>query len=103
MKIRRTYDRDFKEKAVALSKLRGNTREVAEELGIDPSILRRWIRESDQYDNNSFPGNGKPKLTDDERELSRLRKELQEMKMERDILKKAISIFSASDRKSTNS
>lgn len=103
MKTRRTYDRDFKEKAVALSKLRNNTREVAEELGIEPSILRRWIRESDQYDNNSFPGNGKPKLTDDERELSRLHKELQEMKMERDILKKAISIFSASDRKSTNS
>ena len=41
-------------------------------------------------------------MTDEQREIANLRKELTEMKMERDILKKAISIFSVSDRKSTN-
>ena len=102
MKTRKTYDREFKEKAVALSRVRGNITEIAEELGIKPDLIRRWKRESDQYTNNSFPGNGKPKMTDEEREVALLRKELQEMRMERDILKKAISIFSVSDRKSTN-
>jgi transposase len=102
MKTRKTYNKDFKEKAVALSEVRGNTSEVAEELGIRPEILRRWKREFKQLKNNSFPGNGKAKMTDEERELAQLRKELIETRMERDILKKAISIFSVSDRKSTN-
>jgi len=102
MKTRKTYDRDFKEKAVALSNARGKTSEIAEELGIKPDLIRRWKREFEQYEKNSFPGNGKAKMTDQERELDNLRKELQEMRMERDILKKAIIIFSVSDRKSTN-
>lgn len=103
MKTRKHYSSEFKEKAVKLGNLRGNITEVAEELGIRSEILRRWIREFAKYDKNSFPGQGKPKMTDEEREFAQLRKELYEMKMERDILKKAISIFSVSDRKSINS
>ena len=102
MKTRRNYDQSFKEKAVALSTARGNIKEIAEELGIATDILRRWRREFSEFKNNSFPGQGNPKMTDEQRELSQLRRELQDMKMERDILKKAISIFSVSDRKSTN-
>jgi transposase len=56
-----------------------------------------------KYQNNSFPGKGRPKMTDLESEVARLRKELRDAKMERDILKKAVSIFSRSDGKSTNS
>jgi len=100
---RRTYDREFKQKAVELSFARGNAKEIAEELGIRPEILYRWRREYQKYENNSFPGKGKPKMTDLERENTRLTKELRDAKMERDILKKAISIFSRSDGKSTNS
>ena len=102
MKTRRNYDKDFKEKAVALSNVRGNNIEVAEELGIRPDLLSRWKREHKKYQKNSFPGKGLAKMTDEEKEIAKLRKELLEMKMERDILKKAISIFSVSDRKSTN-
>lgn len=97
------YDREFKQKAVELSYARGNVREIAEELGIRPELLYRWRREFKKYENNSFPGKGKPKMTDLERENTRLRKELRDAKMERDILKKAVSIFSKSDGKSTNS
>ena len=103
MKTRKKYSSEFKEKAVQLSNHRGNVVQVAEELGIRSDILRRWIREFSKYDKNSFPGQGNPKMTEEERELAQLRKELYEMKMERDILKKAISIFSVSDRKSINS
>ena len=100
---RKFYDREFKQKAVELSYARGNTKEIAEELGIHPELLYRWRREFKKYENNSFPGKGKAKMTDLERENARLRKELRDAKMERDILKKAVSIFSKSDGKSTNS
>jgi len=102
-KERQHYDREFKQKAVELSFARGNAKEIAEELGIRPELLYRWRREHQKYQNNSFPGKGKPKMTDMERELTSLRKELRDAKMERDILKKAVSIFSRSDGKSTNS
>ncbi len=99
---RKKYAREFKIKAVELSYQRGNVREIAEELGVRPELLYRWRREKQNYATNSFPGNGSLKQTDEQRELSRLRKDLSEMKMERDILKKAISIFSVSDGKSIN-
>ena len=95
IKERQKYDRDFKQKAVELSFARGNAKEIARELGIRPELLYRWRREYQRYEKNSFPGKGKPKMTD-------LESELRDAKMERDILKKAVSIFSRSDGKSTN-
>ena len=97
------YDREFKQKAVELSYARGNAREIAEELEIHPELLYRWRREHEKYQDNSFPGKGKPKMTDLEKENARLQKELRDAKIERDILKKAVSIFSRSDGISTNS
>lgn len=102
-KQRTNYDRDYKQKLVKLSHARGNAKKVAEEYGIEPALLYRWRRESAKYEKNSFPGNGKPKLTDQERENAELRKQLRDAEMERDILKRAISIFSKSDGRSTNS
>jgi len=99
---RQSYDREFKQKAVELSFARGNSKEIAEELGIRPELLYRWRRKYQQYDKNSFPGKGKPKMTDLERENALLKKELRDAKMERDILKKAVSIFSRSDGKFTS-
>lgn len=100
---RRSYDREFKQTAVELSYAKGNAMETAHELGISPELLYRWRKEYKKYQNNSFPGKGKPKMTDHERENARLKKELRDARMERDILKKAISIFSKNDGKSTNS
>ena len=100
---RKKYDKEFKQKAVELSYARGNAKEIADELGIDQGLLYRWRKELKKYEGNSFPGHGTPKMTDLEREVARLRKELRDAKMEREILKKAISIFSVSDGKSTNS
>ena len=73
MKTRKTYDPDFKEKAVSLCALRGSIKEVAEELGLRPDLLRRWKREFDQYQKNSFPGRGKAIMTDEQREIANLR------------------------------
>ncbi|MGE8376701.1 MAG: hypothetical protein ACN6PN_00070, partial [Sphingobacterium sp.] len=52
---------------------------------------------------NSFPGNGKLILSDCEQVLVRLRKELRDTQIERDILEKAVSIFSKSDNKYSGS
>ena len=89
---RKKYDKEFKQKAVELSYARGNAKEIADELGIGQGLLYRWRKELKKYEGNSFPGHGTPKMTDLEREVTRLRKELRDAKMEREILKKAISI-----------
>lgn len=80
--------------------LTGKTaREVAEDLGIKVDLVRRWRREYEQYEEGSFSGHGNANLTDDQKEIARLKKELKEVQIEREILKKAISIFSKGDNK----
>ena len=66
-------------------------------------FIYRWRKEQKDYGKNSFPGRGKPKMTDEQKEIARLKKQLKDAELERDILKKAIGIFSKSDRKSTGS
>jgi transposase len=97
----RVYSIDFKRKAVELSYARDSITEVSKELGVSKSALSRWRQELKQYGKNSFPGRGHAKLTDDQKEISRLKKQLKDLELERDILKKAISIFSVSDKKNS--
>ena len=102
-KRKRNYSVEFKKKAVELSFSRGSVTQVCRELDIPTSVLSRWRRESSEYGNNSFPGRGKPKLTDEQREIAELKKKLRDSELENQILKKAVSIFSASDRKNLGS
>lgn len=101
-KPRRKFDRSFKLKAVELSYQRDNIKELAKELGIRPGLLYRWRRELAARQGASFPGNGKVGMNEEEGEIARLKKELKEMQLERDILKKALGIFSKSDGKYLN-
>ena len=96
---RRKYSKEFKIKAVELSNVRGNTKEIAMELGISAYLIYRWRRELEQHPDLAFSGNVIKQLTEDQKELEHLRKQLKDVTMERDILKKAVSIFSKSDRK----
>lgn len=100
---RKVYTKEFKLKAVELSNVRGNVQEIARELGVNAELIYRWRRELGSDPSLAFSGNGRKQLTEEQKELARLKKELADIKMERDILKKAVSIFSVSDRKSTNS
>ena len=93
------YTLEFKQKAVELSYVKGNVIEVCEDLDVFPSVLYRWRKELKDYGKNSFPGRGKPKMTDDQKEIVRLKKTLKDAQLERDMLKKAIGIFSLSDKK----
>lgn len=98
---RRKFDKEFKLMAVELSKSRGNINELARELGVRPELIYRWRSEHLERPESSFTGHGKARHTPEEAEIARLRKQLRDVELERDILKKAISIFSRGDGKST--
>jgi transposase len=97
---RRHYDEEFKRNAVDLSYKSGKTvDQVAYDLGISRNILFRWRKERSEYGDRAFPGIGKRKRgTDQEEEIRRLKKELADVREERDILKKAAAIFSRTPR-----
>lgn len=97
-KERTSYSKDFKIKAVELSKQRGSVATVAEELNISIESLRHWKRAYNLGKLVSEPSSSKNNRIKEDDELVRLRKELYEVKLERDILKKAVGIFSKSDR-----
>jgi transposase len=100
---RRKYDKEFKLMAVELSKSRKDIPVLAKELDLRPELIYRWRKEYLDNKEGSFPGNGNVKQTEQEAEIARLKKELMNAQMERDILKKAVSIFSKSDGKYSNS
>lgn len=99
---RRKYSREFKLKAIELSELKGDVQGVAADLDIRAELLHRWKREFIAKEQKSFPGNGTQIHSEQELELKRLKRELADTRMERDILKKAISIFSKNDRTYTD-
>ena len=92
---RRKYDPDFKRNAVQLTKEPGQTVSgVAENLGISKDLLYRW-RHTQRIDKDlAFPGNGREALTSEQKRIRELEKKLKNKEMERDILKKAMAIFS---------
>lgn len=95
---RKIYDPAFKTKAVQLSKERTNVSELARELGIAVTLLYKWRKEYEEFGEGSFPGNGNLKLTAEQEKIYELEKKLKDAELERDILKKAIGIFSKSGR-----
>jgi len=103
IKTRRGFDREFKLKVVELSYSRENIKELATEFDLRPELIYRWRREFATLEGLSFPGNGNKKMTEEESEIAHLKKELADTRMERDILKKAVGIFSKSDGRYFNS
>jgi transposase len=89
------YDNDFKVMIVELLKSGRKPKEIGDEYNINDGIIRRWRRE---YEAKSGDFSKKREVSIEEQELKALKKELREVRLERDILKKAVSIFSKSDR-----
>ena len=98
MKNRKTYDKAFKERAVKLSYQRGSILQAAKELGIADSSLGKWRKDFEKYGDNSFPGHGKERLTDEQRRIKELEQELKDRELDLEILKKAIAFFSRTDK-----
>ena len=93
MRERRIYTREFKESAVELVRSGGRSaKAAADELGICPENLRRWLRESREETagkKKAFPGHGNPR----DEEVARLKKEVADLRETNEILKKAMAIF----------
>jgi|SRR5579871_621768 transposase len=92
-KEQRTFTKEFKLEAVQLVQRSGKSQaQVARDLGIADSTLSHWCQELADHGGHAFPGSGHQ--TPQEEELRRLRRELEVTRQERDILKKALAIFS---------
>jgi transposase len=91
---RKSYTEEFKREAVALVEKTGNRSQVARDLGIHMSLLRKWQEKINGNPNRPFPGKGNPQDV----ELAQLKKENTRLKMEVEILKKAVGIFSNGPR-----
>jgi len=93
---RREYTKEFKRDAVLLSIENGKSiRETADNLGIHSTLLSRWRKE---YEGDSDAFRGKGNRSKEAQELFELKKEVASLKMEREILKKALAIFSKSPK-----
>ena len=87
------FDKEFKTEAVQLASEPGNTQsKIERDLGISQGIISRWKRELRKDGDQAFPGKGRLKPDDDE--MRRFKRENERLRRERDILKKAVAIFS---------
>ena len=90
---RRSFSREFKLEAVRMVTEGGHSMaQVARDLGIRRDMLRRWRRQLADDPGQAFPGVGQRKSRDEE--VWRLRRQLERVTAERDILKKALGIVS---------
>lgn len=90
MQKRKKYSAEFKREAVGLAKSSAHpVSQVARDLGIRPNMLARWCRELTAGNAKAFAGQGKPR----DEELAALRRELAQVKKERDFLKEAAAFF----------
>ena len=96
MGSRRRYDREFKLEALRLVAGGKRATEVARDLGVHVNLIYCWQKQLADDPEYAFPGHGK--LKPQEEQLRRLERELADVKEERDILKKALAIFSKRPR-----
>ena len=92
---RKRYSKEFKLEAVRMLEAGERTgQQIERDLGIGSGQVYKWRRELAASGERAFPGNG----TARDEELVRLRKELARVREERDILRKAVAIFSKPPR-----
>ena len=88
---RKQYSAEFKREAVRLVTDKGlSLAQAARDLGINDNLLGRWKKQIESDAERAFPGHGQPQ----DEEVARLRREVEVLRQERDILKKAVGIFS---------
>lgn len=89
--IKKSYTLEFKQEAVRLVSEGGmSVARGARDLGLNYNMLARWKRELQANGERAFPGKGNSQ----QEENDRLRREVEILRQERDILKKAVGIFS---------
>ena len=90
MSKRKRYSPEYKRELVELvRRSQSSRRQIALEVGINPNMLTRWVREANAGGGKAFPGGGIPR----DEELARLKRELSKVTRERDFLKDAAAYF----------
>lgn len=90
---RRRFNREFKIETVKLVTGSDNSvPQIAVDMGIHPNTLYRWVQQYSEKPQEAFPGTGH--MTSEAETIRQLKRENERLKMERDILKKAMAIFS---------
>ena len=103
-KLRKKYTREEKLEVVKLSlEENQSVKEIASRFEVSENTIYNWRNAYLKDKTGAFPGKGKKVLSESERRIAELERENRELKLERDILKKAVGIFSKSDRKFSNS
>lgn len=93
---RRRFSKEFKLEVVRQLGSGRRQADVARELGVDAQVIRRWQGQVKIDPGTAFPGNGRRAREEDE--LQRLRKEVVQLRAERDFLKKAAAFFAKGAR-----
>ena len=97
---RNKYDKEFKLNAIRLCEESGKKqRDFEKDMGIGEGCISHWKRELNESKKHAFPGNGIPR----DQEIARLKRENEILRQERDILKKAVGIFSKPNGTDMNS
>jgi transposase len=92
-KNRRQYTPEFKREALRLLETSGKSAtQIERDLGIGSGNLYRWKRKLAVDGKDAFPGQGR--LAPDQERIRKLEREIEVLRQERDILKKAVAIFS---------
>ena len=90
---RRIYTSEFKLEAIRLSETSGKSdAQIERDLGISTGCLYRWKKKFAEDGKHAFPGHGR--LTPEQEHIRQLERENKILRQERDILKKAMAIFS---------
>jgi transposase len=96
-KTRRTYSREFKLEAVRLAETSGKSlSQIERDLGIGNGNLWRWRQKFAADGEDAFPGHGRQ--SPEQEQIRQLERENEILRQERDILKKAVAIFSHPSR-----
>ena len=91
-KKQKRYTKEFKDGAVKLVVEQGMSQsQVGRDLGVNPNLISRWVRQSESDGESAFRGKGRLKPQEDQ--VRKLEQQLKRMTMERDILKKAMAYF----------
>ena len=94
---RRSYSKEFELEAVRMLETSGKSlQQIEADLGIGQGCLCRWRQQFAEEGENAFPGHGR--LAPDQERIRQLERENEILRQQRDILKKAVAIFSHPSR-----
>jgi|Wag4MinimDraft_19_1082662.scaffolds.fasta_scaffold12957_2 transposase len=98
--IRRRFSKSEKLEIVKLSMESDSSFEsIALQYKIHPNSIYRWRKQFLLHADQAFPGNGNKVLSEEQKEIERLRRVNSELELEKEILKKALGIFSSPNKK----